>query len=59
MNYNNEEQYILDFVKGFVNDIDKHIIDTDALLPEIQDIINSIEDLAMLIEEGKFEKIPY
>jgi len=59
MEYSNEEQYILDFVKGFVNDVDKHNIDTDAILPEIQDIITSIEDLAISIEEGKFEKIPY
>ena len=57
MTYDIDEKEILEIVKKYVDRVDDHNIDTDSCLPAIQDIVGSIEELAMEIEEGKYEKI--
>lgn len=59
MRYTDVEKEILEIIKGYVDRVNSHNIDTDMLLPDIQGIEESIEELAMEIEIGKFEKIPY
>jgi len=57
MKYDDEEKEIFNIVLKYVDRVDEHNIDTDTCLPAIQDIIRSIEELAMEIEEGKHERI--
>ena len=58
MTYDKEETIILEFVKGFVDRVDEHRLDTDALLYHIGEIITQCENLAEEIEKGCFEKEP-
>ena len=41
---------------GYVNDAGKHHVDEVSIEQSLTDIISSIEDLAIEIEKGKWEK---
>ena len=52
----NEQKELLEFVMGFVNDAHKHNVDKVGIEQSLQDIIDDVEELAMEIEKGKWEK---
>ena len=52
------EMALMQMIKDRVNNVDSHRIDEKALLGQIQNLISGIggiEELAMEVEEGKFE----
>ena len=52
-----EERYIFNFIKGFVDRANDHNIDETSVQSALADIVDSCEDLALEIEEGKHERI--
>lgn len=56
---NSEQKSLLEFIMKYVNDAHKHTIDKVAIEQSLQDIINACEELAIGIEEGKWERESY
>jgi len=52
-----EEREIFNFVKGFVDRVNDHNIDETSVQSALADIVDSCEELAMEIEDGKHELI--
>ena len=50
------QKELLKLVMEYVNDAGKHHVDEVSIEQSLMDIINSIENLAIEIEEGKWEK---
>ena len=50
------QKELLKLVMEYVNDAGKHHVDEVSIEQSLTDIISSIEDLAMEIEKGKWEK---
>ena len=50
-----EEEFIADFVLGFVNHVERHRIDMDKLLGQVSNIVGDIERLALEVENGEYE----
>jgi len=50
------QKELLKLVMGYVDDAGKHHVDEVSIEQSLTDIISSIEDLAIEIEEGKWEK---
>ena len=56
--YSHEEDYIYEFVTGFVNDFNKHNVDKKRIMAHVSHIVRNIEDLAMDIENGEYDEPP-
>ena len=50
------QKELLKLVMGYVDDAGKHHVDEVSIEQSLTDIISSIEDLAIEIEKGKWEK---
>ena len=50
-----DQKEIRDFVFGYVNQLVTHRIDEDALRPELDEILDKCEELALDIDKGKYE----
>ena len=56
--YSHEEDYLYEFVTGFVNDFNKHNVDKHRIMGQVSNIISEIEELAMDIEKGEYDEPP-
>jgi len=50
-----DEKAIYEAITGRVNEFNRHRIDEDKLLDEVERIIEGIEEVALEVEEGLYE----
>ena len=50
-----DEKALMEMIKGRINDVDRHRLDENKLLDEIENLIDEIEDIAMHSEMGDYE----
>jgi hypothetical protein len=54
--YSHEQEYIEEFVMGFVNNLEAHNVDRERVMSEVKNIVEDIENLAMEIEKGEYDE---
>ena len=52
---NSDQEELLNFIMGYVDEADKHNVNKVGIEQSIQDIIDDCEELAMEIENGDWE----